>query len=129
MNELAIATNPSAVPREDQEHGESLVTTSSSPIPGTYHIRTFIEESLLNPVKITYNFKNEGRKRIPLVQINHPVPTDLPHYKPPDFLELLKKQMASYSFKDQPRPNPTTLVDKDQVRSCGQIVFCEKSCR
>lgn len=100
----------------------------NTPIPGTYHIKTFIEESLLNPVKATYNFKNEGRKRIPLVQRNDPVPTDLPQYKPPDFLELLKKQMASYSFKDQPRPNPTTLVDKDEVRRCYQIVFCETRC-
>ncbi|CAH6778072.1 Stpg4 [Phodopus roborovskii] len=90
------------------------VTLTNTPIPGTYHIKTFIEESLLNPVKATYNFKNEGRKKIPLVQRNDPIPTDLPQYKPPDFLELLKKQMASYSFKDQPRPNPSTLVDKDE---------------
>ncbi|XP_059104452.1 protein STPG4 [Peromyscus eremicus] len=134
MDEPAIPINPSAVPREDLGRGEPLVSTSkqirksstldregwwrvtltNTPIPGTYHIKTFIEESLLNPVKATYNFKNEGRKRIPLVQRNDPVPTDLPHYKPPDFLELLKKQMASYSFKDRPRPNPTTLVDKDE---------------
>ncbi|XP_036026396.1 protein STPG4 [Onychomys torridus] len=114
MDEPATAINPSAVPREDLGRGEPLVSTSNTPIPGTYHIKTFIEESLLNPVKATYNFKNEGRKRIPLVQRNDPVPTDLPHYKPPDFLELLKKQMASYSFKDRPRANPTTLVDKDE---------------
>ncbi|XP_057647302.1 protein STPG4 [Chionomys nivalis] len=135
MDEPATAAiNPSGVPREDLGRGEPLlaaskqirkssslaregwwrVTLTNTPIPGTYHIKTFIEESLLNPVKATYNFKNEGRKRIPLVQRNDPVPTDLPQYKPPDFLELLKKQMASYSFKDQPRPNPTTLVDKDE---------------
>ncbi|EGW04881.1 Calmodulin [Cricetulus griseus] len=80
-------------------------------------------------VKATYNFKNEGRKRIPLVQRNNPVPTDLPQYKPPDFVDLLKKQMASYSFKDQPRPNPSTLVDKDEVSCYHQMVFCEKSCQ
>ncbi|KAK7796661.1 hypothetical protein U0070_005834 [Myodes glareolus] len=115
MDEPATAAiNPSAVPIEDLGLGEALLATSNTPIPGTYHIKTFIEESLLNPVKATYNFKNEGRKRIPLVQRNDPVPTDLPQYKPPDFLELLKKQMASYSFKDQPRPNPSTLVDKDE---------------
>uniref|UniRef100_A0A8C8TZU4 Sperm tail PG rich repeat containing 4 n=1 Tax=Peromyscus maniculatus bairdii TaxID=230844 RepID=A0A8C8TZU4_PERMB len=139
MDEPAIGINPSAVPREDLGRGEPLASTSTqirksstldregwwrvtltnTPIPGTYHIKTFLEESLLNPVKATYNFKNEGRKRIPLVQRNDPVPTDLPHYKPPDFLELLKKQMASYSFKDRPRPNPTTLVDKDEHEGPG----------
>ncbi|XP_040595305.1 protein STPG4 isoform X4 [Mesocricetus auratus] len=141
MDEPAPASinHPSAVPRENLGRGESLVTTSkqirksstldregwwrvtltNTPIPGTYHIKTFIEESLLNPVKATYNFKNEGRKRIPLVQRNDPVPNDLPQYKPPDFLELLKKQMASYSFKDQPRPNPSTLVDKDEHEGPG----------
>uniref|UniRef100_A0A8C2M5V6 Sperm tail PG rich repeat containing 4 n=1 Tax=Cricetulus griseus TaxID=10029 RepID=A0A8C2M5V6_CRIGR len=133
------ATKPSAALREDLGRGESLIMTSkqirksstldregwwrvtltNSPIPGTYHIRTFLEESLLNPVKATYNFKNEGRKRIPLVQRNNPVPTDLPQYKPPDFVDLLKKQMASYSFKDQPRPNPSTLVDKDEHEGPG----------
>ncbi|KAL6066085.1 hypothetical protein STEG23_035407 [Scotinomys teguina] len=145
MDELTTAINPSAVLREDLGRGESLITTSkqirkssaldregwwrvtltNTPIPGTYHIKTFIEESLLNPVKTTYNFKNEGRKRVPLVQRNDPVPTDLPYYKPPDFMELLKKQLASYSFKDQPRPNPTTLVDKDEefrISFCGSKI-------
>ncbi|XP_008821274.1 protein STPG4 [Nannospalax galili] len=132
MDQPAITS--SAVRREDLGHGESLVSTSkqtrknsaferegwwritltNTPIPGTYHLKTFIEESLLNPVKATYNFKNEGRKRLPLVQRNDPVLMDLPQYKPPDFLDLLKKQMASYSFRDQPRPNPSTLVDKDE---------------
>ncbi|XP_051009062.1 protein STPG4 [Acomys russatus] len=134
MAEPAIVISSSAVPREEPGRGELLITTSkqarkssaldregwwrvaltTTPTPGTYHLKTFIEEALLNPVKATYNFKNEGRKKIPLVQRNDPVPTDLPQYKPPDFLELLKKQMASYSFKDQPRPNPSTLVDKDE---------------
>ncbi|XP_055475393.1 protein STPG4 isoform X3 [Psammomys obesus] len=133
MVDPAITISPSTVPREDVAQESPLttskqirkssaldregwwrVTLTNTPIPGTYHLKTFLEESLLNPVKATYNFKNEGRKRIPLVQRNDPVPTDLPQYKPPDFLELLKNQMASYSFKDKPRPNPSTLVDKDE---------------
>ncbi|XP_063118541.1 protein STPG4 isoform X10 [Rattus norvegicus] len=57
---------------------------------------------------------SDGRKRIPLVLRNDPVPTDLPQYSPPDFLELLKKQTASYSFKDKPRADPSTLVEKDK---------------
>lgn len=88
----------------------------NTPIPGTYHLKTFIEESLLNPVIATYNFKNEGRKRPPLVQRNNLVLNDLPLYAPPDFLDLLKKQLASYSFKDKPRSSASTPVYKDQVR-------------
>ncbi|KAM4866880.1 protein STPG4 [Thomomys bottae] len=90
------------------------ITLTNTPIPGTYHLKTFIEESMLNPVITTYSFKNEGRRKPPLVQRNDPIPYDVPHYRPPDFLELLQKQMASYSFKDQSRPNPSTLVDKDK---------------
>lgn len=88
----------------------------NTPIPGTYHLKTFIEDSLSNPVAATYNFKNEGRKKPPLVQRNNPVLNDLPQYMPPDFLDLLKKQVATYSFKDKPRSSPSTLVYKDQVK-------------
>ncbi|KAM7078633.1 protein STPG4 [Molossus nigricans] len=87
---------------------------TNTPIPGTYHLKTFIEESLLNPVAATYNFKNEGRRKPPLVHRNNPVLNDLPQYMPPDFLDLLKKQVATYSFKDQPRSSPSSLVYKDQ---------------
>ncbi|XP_060040843.1 protein STPG4 [Erinaceus europaeus] len=90
------------------------VALTNTPIPGTYHLKTFIEESLLNPVIATYNFKNQGRKKPPLVQRNDPVLHDLPHYMPPDFMDLLKKQVATYSFKNQPRQSPSRLVCKDQ---------------
>ncbi|XP_003472982.1 protein STPG4 [Cavia porcellus] len=90
-------------------------TLTTTPIPGTYHLKTFIEESLLNPVVATYSFKNEGRKKPPLVQRNNPVVNDLPLYKPPGLLDLLNKQVATYSFKDQPRPSPSTLVYKDKT--------------
>uniref|UniRef100_A0A0G2K1I9 Sperm-tail PG-rich repeat containing 4 n=1 Tax=Rattus norvegicus TaxID=10116 RepID=A0A0G2K1I9_RAT len=139
MAEPTVVLTSTTVPREDLGRRESLLTTSkkvkkitgieregwwrltvtNTPIPGTYHLRTFIEEALLNPVSITYNFKNEGRKRIPLVLRNDPVPTDLPQYSPPDFLELLKKQTASYSFKDKPRADPSTLVEKDKHEGPG----------
>lgn len=88
----------------------------NTPNPGTYHLKTFIEESLLNPVIATYSFKNEGRKKPPLLQRNDLVLNDLPQYMPPDFLDLLKKQVATYSFKDKPRSNPSTLVYRDQVK-------------
>ncbi|KAM6180048.1 protein STPG4 [Erethizon dorsatum] len=134
MDQPVIAIPSNTVLREDLRRGDPLVTASkpmqktssferegwwrttltNTPIPGTYHLRTFIEESLLNPVVATYNFKNEGRKKPPLVERNNPVVNDLPLYKPPDFLDLLKKQVATYSFKDQPRPSPSTLVYKDK---------------
>ncbi|XP_050610851.1 protein STPG4 isoform X3 [Macaca thibetana thibetana] len=133
MDQPAVATASTTL-REDLVRGESFITASkparktssferegwwrialtNTPIPGTYHLKTFIEESLLNPVIATYNFKNEGRKKPPLVQRNNPVLNDLPQYMPPGFLDLLKKQAATYSFKDKPRPSPSTLVDKDQ---------------
>ncbi|XP_046519153.1 protein STPG4 isoform X2 [Equus quagga] len=97
-----------------EREGWWRMALTSTPIPGTYHLKTFIEESLLNPVIATYNFKNEGRRKPPLVQRNNPVVNDLPQYMPPDFLDLLKKQMATYSFKDKPRPSPSTLVYKDK---------------
>ncbi|KAM5319850.1 protein STPG4 [Glossophaga mutica] len=96
-------------------------TLTTTPIPGTYHLKTFLEESLLNPVAATYNFKNEGRKKPPLVHRNNPVLNDLPLYMPPNFLDLLKKQMATYSFKDKPRSTSGTPVNDQWVQlSPGQ---------
>ncbi|XP_049640991.1 protein STPG4 [Suncus etruscus] len=83
---------------------------TNTPTPGTYNLKTFIEEGLSNPVTATYNFKNEGRKRPPLVLRNDPVFTDLPQYMPPDFVELLSKQLATYSFKDKGREDFEMLV-------------------
>ncbi|XP_059883523.1 protein STPG4 [Delphinus delphis] len=90
------------------------ITLRNTPNPGTYHLKTFIEESLSNPVIATYSFKNEGRKKPPLLQRNDLVLNDLPQYMPPDSLDLLKKHVATYSFKDKPRSNPSTLVYRDQ---------------
>ncbi|XP_017703475.1 PREDICTED: uncharacterized protein C2orf61 homolog isoform X2 [Rhinopithecus bieti] len=108
------ALKPARKTSSFEREGWWRIALTNTPIPGTYHLKTFIEESLLNPVIATYNFKNEGRKKPPLVQRNNPVLNDLPQYMPPDFLDLLKKQAATYSFKDKPRPSPSTLVDKDQ---------------
>ncbi|KAF6321799.1 sperm-tail PG-rich repeat containing 4 [Rhinolophus ferrumequinum] len=102
-----------------EREGWWRITLTNTPIPGTYHLKTFLEESQLNPVRATYGFKNEGRKKPPLVQRNNPVPTDLPQYMPPELLDLLKKQMTTYSFKDKPRPSPSTLVYKDQREGPG----------
>lgn len=74
-------------------------------------------------MRATYGFKNEGRRKLPLVLRNNPVPNDLPQYTPPELLDLLKKQVATYSFKDKPRPDPSTLVYKDQVKLYEQLGF------
>lgn len=92
----------------------------NTPTPGTYNLKTFIEEGLSNPVTATYNFKNEGRKRPPLVLRNDPVLTDLPQYMPPDFVELLSKQLATYSFKDKGREDSISLNNTNQVK-CGPL--------
>uniref|UniRef100_A0A671E8H3 Sperm-tail PG-rich repeat containing 4 n=1 Tax=Rhinolophus ferrumequinum TaxID=59479 RepID=A0A671E8H3_RHIFE len=111
---VVIASKPNRKTSSFEREGWWRITLTNTPIPGTYHLKTFLEESQLNPVRATYGFKNEGRKKPPLVQRNNPVPTDLPQYMPPELLDLLKKQMTTYSFKDKPRPSPSTLVYKDQ---------------
>ncbi|XP_008064398.1 uncharacterized protein C2orf61 homolog, partial [Carlito syrichta] len=107
-------SKPIRKPSSFEREGWWRITLTNTPIPGTYHLKTFLEDSLLNPVITTYNFKNEGRKKPPLVHRNNPVLNDLPQYMPPDFLDHLKKQAATYSFRDKPRPSPSGLVDKDQ---------------
>ncbi|XP_058523964.1 protein STPG4 isoform X2 [Ochotona princeps] len=116
---ITTAGKPTRKTSSFEREGWWRVALTNTPIPGTYHLKTFLEEALLNPVTATYNFKNEGRKKLPLVQRNNPVLNDLPQYMPPDFLDLLKKQVATYSFKDRPRPSPSMLVDKDKaLRLC-----------
>ncbi|XP_073905115.1 protein STPG4 [Castor canadensis] len=119
-DDLGLGDSLIGIPKPVQKHssfereGWWRVALTNTPIPGTYHLKTFIEESLLNPVITTYSFKNEGRKKPSLVQRNDPVLNDLPHYSPPGFLDLLNKQKASYAFKDKPRPSPSALVYKDK---------------
>ncbi|XP_037663507.1 protein STPG4 isoform X2 [Choloepus didactylus] len=113
-NPLFPTTKPIRKTSSFEREGWWRIALTDTPIPGTYHLKTFIEESLLNPVIGTYNFKNEGRKKPPLIQRNNPVLNDIPQYMPPDFLDLLKKQTTTYSFKDKARSSPSTLVYKDQ---------------
>ncbi|XP_063174027.1 protein STPG4 [Candoia aspera] len=87
--------------RRDTWWKEALRPT---PIPGFYPIRNFLEDAQLNPVKPTYNFKSEGRKR---ASIYEQLPDlTLPHnfmYNPPSFVELAEKRPATYSFKSTSR--------------------------
>ncbi|XP_057598429.1 protein STPG4 isoform X2 [Hippopotamus amphibius kiboko] len=118
MDQPIMAITSTAKPTQKtssfEREGWWRIALTNTPNPGTYHLKTFIEESLLNPVITTYSFKNEGRKKPSLVQRNDLVLNDLPQYVPPDFLDLLKKQVATYSFKDKPRSSPSMLVYRDK---------------
>ncbi|CAM4540755.1 unnamed protein product, partial [Caretta caretta] len=86
-----------------------------TPTPGTYIVRDFIEEAQLNPVKATYNFKGEGRKRCSIFQRTADLTLpDVYTYIPPSFVDLAGKKPATYSFKSTPRKSPNTLCFKDK---------------
>ncbi|XP_054543699.1 protein STPG4 isoform X2 [Talpa occidentalis] len=124
---IPSTARPSRKASSFEREGWWRIALTNTPIPGTYHLKTFIEESLLNPVITTYNFKNEGRRKPPIVQRNNPILNDLPQYMPPDFMELLKKQVATYAFKDKPRPSPSRLVYKDQRKKTAFRSFVFRS--
>ncbi|CAI5771148.1 Hypothetical predicted protein [Podarcis lilfordi] len=99
---------------------ESLRPT---PIPGCYPVRDFLEDAQLNPVKRTYNFKGEGRKRISIFQqmTDMTLPSSF-KYIPPSFVELAEKKRVTYSFRSVSREAPTTASyrDKDINTDPGQ---------
>ncbi|NXE54691.1 STPG4 protein, partial [Casuarius casuarius] len=86
-----------------------------TPIPGTYAVRDFLQEAQLNPVKPTYSFKGEGRRRIPIYErtADNSLPS-VSAYVPPTFIDLAGKKLATYSFKNSPRRSPSTLCFKDK---------------
>ncbi|XP_039180411.1 protein STPG4 isoform X2 [Crotalus tigris] len=87
--------------RRDTWWRESLRPT---PIPGFYPVRGFLEEAQLNPVKATYNFKGEGRKRASIYeQLPDLTLQNAFKYYPPSFVELAEKRPATYSFKSTSR--------------------------
>uniref|UniRef100_A0A8D0KK34 Sperm-tail PG-rich repeat containing 4 n=1 Tax=Salvator merianae TaxID=96440 RepID=A0A8D0KK34_SALMN len=90
-----------------------------TPIPGFYPVRDFLEDAQLNPVKPTYNFKGEGRKRVSLVQRMHVTYPSTFLYMPPSFVELAGKKLATYSFKNTSRQTPEHSVYKDKVKKEG----------
>ncbi|XP_066553354.1 protein STPG4 isoform X1 [Amia ocellicauda] len=88
-------------------------TIKDSPDPGSYHVRDFLEEAQLNPVKMTYNFRGKGRERpagwLPSGGLLLPGA-----YNHRDFLQRTEKRPASYSFKNSPRPDCYTLGIRDK---------------
>ncbi|XP_039639136.1 protein STPG4 [Perca fluviatilis] len=90
-----------------------LGTLKDTPIPGVYHIRDFLEEAELNPVRKTYGFKGVGRKAHPLGVRKGDLL--LPGaYDYIDSIQEVLKHQASYSFKNCPRPDIVTLGVRDK---------------
>eukprot|EP00064_Thunnus_orientalis_P008365 superscaffoldBa00000990_g8388 len=90
-----------------------LGTLKDTPIPGFYHIRDFIEEAELNPVRKTYGFKGLGRK----AQTVGVRKGDLllpGAYEYTDATQEILMHQASYSFKNCPRPDIITLGIRDK---------------
>nr|XP_009674590.1 PREDICTED: uncharacterized protein C2orf61 homolog [Struthio camelus australis] len=92
-----------------------LYPIKPTPVPGTYAVRDFLEEAQLNPVKPTYNFKGEGRRKVPIYEqtADNSLPS-VSAYDPPTFIDLAGKKLATYSFKSLPRRSPSTLCFKDK---------------
>ncbi|XP_067277510.1 protein STPG4 [Pseudorasbora parva] len=98
------------------------------PIPGSYHIRDFIEESGLNPVPKTYSFKGSGRNTL-MPTVRRAGDLLLPGaYNFTDSTNEALRRQATYSFKNSPRPDNLTLGlrDKDINLSPGHYDVMEK---
>lgn len=93
--------------------------TQDTPIPGTYHIRDFIEEAKLNPVRVTYGFRGTGRTG----QTTRVRKGDMLLPGAYDFLDSTQQALqrqASWAFKNRPRPDNYTLGIRDKVGpGCG----------
>ncbi|KAK5853641.1 hypothetical protein PBY51_014779 [Eleginops maclovinus] len=90
-----------------------LGTLKDTPIPGFYHIRDFLEEAELNPVRKTYGFKGVGRKN-PTLGIRKGDLLLPGAYDYTDSIQEVLKNKASYSFKNCPRPDIVTLGIRDK---------------
>ncbi|XP_051945796.1 protein STPG4 [Xyrauchen texanus] len=102
-------------------------TIKNTPIPDSYHIRDFIEETGLNPVPRTYGFKGTGRNTLmPCVRRGDML---LPGaYNFTDSTKDALQRQATYSFKNCPRPDNYTLGirDKDINLSPGHYDVMKK---
>uniref|UniRef100_A0A672ZX20 Uncharacterized protein n=1 Tax=Sphaeramia orbicularis TaxID=375764 RepID=A0A672ZX20_9TELE len=91
-----------------------LTTSQDTPVPGLYHVRDFIEESELNPVKKTYGFKGVGRRAATLGEYKGELLLPGAYHYTDSTQEVLKRHMT-YSFKNCPRPDISTLEGRDKV--------------
>ncbi|XP_030012471.1 protein STPG4 [Sphaeramia orbicularis] len=90
-----------------------LGTLKDTPVPGLYHVRDFIEESELNPVKKTYGFKGVGRRAATLGEYKGELLLPGAYHYTDSTQEVLKRHMT-YSFKNCPRPDISTLEGRDK---------------
>lgn len=92
-----------------------LISHQNSPIPGTYHIRDFIEEMRLNPVTKTYGFKSTGRRDNLMMCVRRGDVLLPGAYNFTDSTNEALRHQATYSFKNCPRPDNYTLGIRDKV--------------
>ncbi|KAI9533799.1 hypothetical protein NQZ68_019881 [Dissostichus eleginoides] len=90
-----------------------LGALKDTPIPGLYHIRDFLEEAELNPVRKTYRFKGVGREA-PTLGVRKGDLLLPGAYDYIDSIQEVLKNKASYSFKNCPRPDIVTLGVRDK---------------
>ncbi|KAI5606888.1 hypothetical protein C0J50_7442, partial [Silurus asotus] len=86
----------------------------NTPLPGTYHIHDFIEEAGLNPVRMTYGFKNTGRSET-IMCIKSGTMLLPGAYNFTDSTQEVLQNQEPYSFKSCPRPDNYTLGSRDKV--------------
>ncbi|NP_001314740.1 protein STPG4 [Danio rerio] len=140
MNDRIIpAGREKILPKEkgvDEKQKEQLYTERSSwwrntiknyPIPGSYHIRDFLEETKLNPVPRTYSFKGPGRNTLMSTMGQGEMLLPGAYNFTNSTTEALRCQ-ATYSFRSCPRPDNYTLGlrDKDINLSPGHYDITEK---
>lgn len=86
----------------------------NTPVPGSYHIRDFIEEASLKPVRMSYGFKDTGRN-IQSLSMQRGTMLLPGAYSFTDCTQEALRHRASYSFKSCPRPDNYTLGIRDKV--------------
>ncbi|XP_053140289.1 protein STPG4 isoform X2 [Hemicordylus capensis] len=92
-----------------------MTSLRPTPIPGFYPVRDFLQDAQLNPVKATYNFKSEGRKKYSIFQQMPDLTLpDTFTFVPPSFVDLARKKKTTYSFKSTPRQSPACLNYRDK---------------
>ncbi|XP_078503225.1 protein STPG4 isoform X2 [Lissotriton helveticus] len=99
--------------RFSERDGWWLYALRETPFPGTYNVRDFIQEAELNPVRRTYNFKGEGRRKCP--NMGRSGEYLMPGcYNVIESIQIIDKRQSTYSFKSTPRSsNLLGVRDKD----------------
>ncbi|KAJ8250665.1 hypothetical protein COCON_G00225870 [Conger conger] len=85
-----------------------------SPNPGCYHIRGFLEEAALNPVRLTYGFQGTGRN-VPLRCVRKGDLLLPGAYSYTDSTQKALQRPASCSFKNCPRPRASPWVSETRM--------------